>query len=204
MIKKSLIVASFLIYSTNAVANTTKNSKSIVKSLQKNNIYIGLEFGTVSLQSTYKYDSNTVSSYHYQVESQYSNIGLKIGTKLDSTSRAYFTLYQINSDDSVEMKMLSYDKIYNTESECLKVFIGGSYADYSIQANDASVDISGNSLMINLGTIIKTKDNIELEFGYKHSLMADGSDTIAISETSSKSWNIDAMQSFYFGINYKF
>ena len=198
--KKSLILTSLLLAGTSAVAN---NTNEVSKILSDNNVFMGIELGTIHPMTKKTYKS-TSTTRNYQIDGDYSSIGLKIGTYINNDMRVYFTKHQVNSTDDFDIMSLSFDKILNTSSDDIKIFTGATYSSYDIEK------IEGNALMINLGIIIKSKNSVNLEIGYQHSLTASGTKHYSGRSYSRENekyisdYEMTALNRLYFGVNIGF
>lgn len=213
--KKSLIVASLLLAGTSLFAE--EQTKDISKSLKENNIFMGIEFGSTNAVSSYNFSDTDPDSSENTESMAISTIGIKIGKMLTNDTRVYMVYNIKNEPSGFECMSFSYDKILDTSSESLKIFYGASYAKYSIDiasTNYANNDLGaqsssmdGTAIMVNLGTIIKTTQDLDLEIGYRHSISASGSADLLYKNgnyNATRTYDIEGINTLYFGINKKF
>ncbi|RLA06270.1 MAG: hypothetical protein DRQ51_09825 [Gammaproteobacteria bacterium] len=233
IISLSLAIIGVVVFSGNVLSATKKQKsknpqakKEVVKKSKSNGMdgmFFGIEFSNTGIMYDYdySYDNDTTdptsftSSENYQMQGNYSGMGFKVGKMLDG-GRIYFTLNQVNSTDSIDMKTFSYDKIFQINANGMEAFIGGSYLMYSAEFNprsynnpggqsfDGKVKFDDTAILLNIGTILKTKDDIDIEIGYRHSIIAGGNDSntdTGVSSVANRKYDVTAINTLYFGIN---
>jgi hypothetical protein len=233
IISLSLAIIGVIVFSGNVLSATknTKNEtsstkKEVVKKSKSNSMdgmFFGIEFSNTGIMYDYdySYDQDTTdptsytSSENYQMQGNYSGMGFKVG-KIFNGGRVYFTLNKVSSTDSIDMKTFSYDKIFQINTNGLEAFIGASYLMYSAEFNprsynnpggqsfDGKVKFDDTAILLNMGTILKTKDDIDIEIGYRHSIIAGGNDSntdTGVSSVANRKYDVTAINTLYFGIN---
>lgn len=196
--KKSLVLASLLLMGTTA-AMAGKVGDTIV----------GAEFGAMHTSSTATATNLTNGTSASESDSDNTTYeALKVG-KYFEFGRVGATLGHGNSKDGVDSNYigLSYDYMFYNESK-ITPFVGASlsYAKATAEGDGFSVDETGVNYGAELGLTYDISNNIEFELGARFlASNMSGDDTQTISGTPVKvDIDVDNIQQYYFGLNYKF
>jgi len=110
---------------------------SIQAFAEDSNIYVGLDIGNTSATLTATVDSNSFTE-----EDNGGSQTLKVGTYLDSNSRAYGYLQNINIDDGTGYSLgVGYDYLFGEND--FKPFVGALIGYGSISDDEDFMDITG-------------------------------------------------------------
>jgi outer membrane protein W len=168
--------------------------------------FIGAEVGhsemDVKASSSYRSISTEVDGSHQ---------ALKIGKYLDNNIRVGAMVYRFNEDDDVDVSAQSIFADYLFGNEKLKPFIGVSVMNFKYKATGLGADFSKNDIQLDglsfggqFGLNYEINDKVNFEAGYKI-LNTNFSDEVKYLPTGTNiKFETDTINSWYFGVNYRF
>ena len=181
--KKSLILAGLLLAGTSLMAS-------------ESGIYVGVDIGNTDFDMTVNLNGSSSSD-----SDDGGSQTLKIGYYMDKNSRVYASYQNVNADGAdIYTTAIGYD--YLIGNEAYKPFVGAFVGYGSAEIDDTTIDISGMNYGMQAGLNYAINENFSVEGGFRY--MKSSMEYSISGPGGTASLEIDTIQNWFVGANYKF